>query len=452
MLTLIGLVGGLAIFLYGMQLAGNSLQRALGNRLREMVSALTRNRFMGLALGALVTFILQSSSAMTVMLVGFTNAGIMNLSQTLALILGSAVGTTFTVQLIALKVTDVALFFVAVGFFWTMIAGKSNSRYIGRSILGFGLIFTGMKLMSDTMAPLRSSQLITDILLSLSESPGLAILISAVFTALIQSSAATIGVAIALSGQGAMPLGVAIPLIFGANIGTTVTGLLSSLGGSKDAQRVAVVHLIFKALGVIIFFPLMGPFADLVARTAQSSSHQIANAHTIFNVATALLLIPFIGLLAKLVQRLIPEKDKKGDEDYGQKYLDPHVLDTPAIALGQATRETLRMAGLVQDMVRNILGAVLDSPDGLLEELSEEDDKVDVLNREITRYLTKLSQEDLTDEQSRREIGLLFIVSELERIGDIVDKNLIPIVRKKITKNIIFSQEGRKGNRTQDQL
>jgi len=443
MLILIGVAGGLAIFLYGMQIAGDALQRVLGNRLKEMIAALTRNRFMGLGLGAVVTFILQSSSAMTVMLVGFANAGIMNLSQSLALILGSTVGTTFTVQLIAFRVTDLAFLFTGIGFFWTMVAGKSGSRYIGQSILGFGLIFVGMKIMSDTMAPLRSDQLIKDILLGLSGSPGLSVVISAAFTALIQSSAATIGIAIALGSQGAMPLPVAVAMIFGANIGTTTTGLLASVGASTEAKRIAVVHLIFKVLGVALFFPFMRPFADLVARTAVTPSHQIANAHTIFNATSALLLIPFTGFFAKLICALMPEKDRKADEEYGAKYLDPYVLDTPAIALGQATREILRMAELVQDMVHKGIKAILDESDGLIDELSKEDNKVDVLNREITRFLTRLSQENLTDEQSRREIGLLFIVSELERIGDIVDKGLIPIARKRAAKNITFSQEGR---------
>ena len=442
-LMLIALFGGMALLLYGMQLVGEGLQHAAGGRMRQTLASITSNRFKAAMVGAFITAVIQSSSATTIMLVGFASSGLMDLTQTIGVILGADIGTTVTVQLIAFQVFDYALLLVGVGFLLIFTSARKIFKYVGQAVLGFGLIFLAIKIMSDAMAPLRESEIVKAILASLGDQPLLGIIVAAIVSALVHSSAATIGLAITLSLQGLLPLSGAVPVIFGANIGTCATALASSIGAKAEAKRVAVAHIFFKVAGVLVFLPFVAPFTSVVQLTTDEVPRQIANAHTLFNVGITLLFLPFSTILARLISRLVPE-DKEREGLFRPKYLDEQVLETPALALGQATREALRMADIVSEMFTKTISTFSGEEPELIEYIQEKDDQVDTLDREIKHYLTKLSQQSLTDEQSKREFGILAFVNNMENIGDIVDRNLMDLARKKLGKGVHFSEPGMK--------
>ena len=421
---LITLVGGVVLLLYGMRLVGEGLQLAAGGRMRQILGSITNNPFKGMLVGAFITAVIQSSSATTVMLVGFASSGLMDLTQTIGVILGADIGTTITVQLIAFHIFDYALLLVVVGYLLIFTTKRKLFKYVGQAILGFGFLFFAMKVMSDAMVPLRQSEVVKALLVSLGDHPVLGIIVAAILSALVASSAATIGLAITLSLQGLIPLHAAIPVIFGANIGTCATALASSIGAETEARRVAMAHIFFKVVGVLVFLPFIQPFVRLVALTADDVPRQIANAHSLFNFGITALFLPFSHLLARVISDLIPA-GKEGEGFFKAKYLDERMLETPALALGQATREALRMADIVSDMFARTIGALSTDDPELIEFIEEMDNQVDTLDREIKRYLTKVSQQSLTDEQSKREFGILAFVNNMEDIGDIVVKNML---------------------------
>ncbi len=349
-LVLFSLLGGTALLLYGVRLVGEGLQRAAGPRLRHILSTLSGNRLKGLAVGAGVTALLQSSSATTVMLVGFASAGLLSLRQTIGVILGADIGTTVTVQLLAFNLLDYAPLIVFVGWLLSVLS-KGTLGYIGRAILGFGFLFLGMKLIVDGTVPLKHNELFAENLQALTGQTLVLIVIAATFTALVHSSAAIIGLAISLATSGLMPLEGAIPVILGANIGTAATALVASLGANTEARRVALAHAGFKVGGVLIFLPFIAPFSDLVRMTSPDVPRQIANAHTLFNVGLAILFLPTAHLAADAITRAVPYR---GPRETGAIYLNPQTIDTPAVALGQALRETLRMGDVVLQSLRSI--------------------------------------------------------------------------------------------------
>lgn len=438
---LLNLLGGVALLLYGLQLAGEGLQNLAGARLRPLLSTVAKNRFYGLGAGALITAAIQSSSATTVMLVGFTGAGLMTLPQTITLILGADIGTTVTVQLIAFRLSEYSLALVASGFGLLFFSRRRMLRVGGTAIFGFGLIFYALQLMTDGMAPLRESEMARRLLLGGGLNPLWVILLSAAFTALLHSSSAAIGIAIAFASQGLLPLSSAIPFILGANIGTCATAWLASLGTTTEAKRVALAHILFKVLGVGLLLPFLGWFEYSVGLTAVDPIRQIANAHSLFNLGIALMFLPFTGLLASLVVWMVPERPTP-EEQSRPKYLDRRVLDTPALALGLATREALRISDIVLDMYRDSIRVFSEDHQEILEQIERRDDWVDNLNREIKLYITKLTAQSLTEEQSEREVALLALSSDLETIGDILDRNLMELAKKKIYKGLRFSSEG----------
>ena len=438
----ISFAGGIAILLYGIRLAGEGLQKAAGGRLRAILTSLTKNRYTGIGVGAVITAILQSSSAATVMLVGFVSAGLMNLNQTIGVILGADIGTTATVQLLAFRIYDFAILFVAIGIALMFLSKRAVMRDIGQGILGFAFIFFAIKIMSDSMIPLRDSEYLKTLLLVIGKSPLLGILISALITGLMHSSAAVIGMALALSLQNLMTLDVAIPIILGANIGTCAAAIITSIGANVEARQVAAAHILFKVIGVSILYPFIGFFKDLVEYTAPDIPRQIANAHTMFNVVIAVMFLPFADPFANLIRRIIPERE--GEERFGPKYLDPHVLTTPSLALGQATREALRMADIVQWMFKESVNVFKTNDRDLLYKIEQRDDEVDLLDREVKLYLTRISQATLTPPESKKEFELIAFTSNMENIGDIIDKNLMELAKKKITTGVSFSEEGLK--------
>ena len=440
---LISLIGGICLLLYGLQMAGEGLQGVAGAKLRGLLGLVTQNRLMGVGAGAALTAIIQSSSATTVMLVGFTSAGLMTLPQTIAIILGADIGTTLTVQLLAFPVLDYALLIVAAGFGLLFLSKGRQLKLTGKAVMGFGLLFLGLKIIMDGVAPLHSVEWIPDLFLALEAHPLWAVLFSAALTAVFHSSAATLAIALAFASQGLLTLQASIPIILGANVGTCATALVASIGAPTEAKRVAVAHTLFKVFGVLLFYPLLEVYADLTALTAESVPRQIANAHTIFNVAITALILPFSTPLANLVTRLVKEPIRTEDPER-PRYLDPHVLDSPPLALGQATREALRMADIVQGMYKDaILVFMRDDPE-LIEYIERRENWTDHLNREIKLYLTKLSPSSLSEEQLEREMALLATIHDLENIGDIIDKNLMELSRKKTYMNLRFSDQGLK--------
>jgi len=436
--VLFALLGGTALLLYGVRLVGEGLQRAAGTRLRHVLSTLTGDRFRALLVGAGVTAVLQSSSATTVMLVGFASAGLLTLRQTIGVILGADIGTTVTVQLLAFNLLGFAPLVVFLG--WLVFAAFGGTvKYIGQAILGFGFLFLGMKLIADGTVPLKQSALFGDLFAALVGQPLLLLLLAAVFSALVRSSAATIGIGLSLATSGLLNLDGAMPIIFGANIGTAATALIAAVGANAEARRVAAAHAIFKVVGVLIFLPLSVYFADLVRQTTDDPARQIANAHSLFNLLVALLFLPFTRFAADLFTRLIPDT---GRHELGAMYLNPNVLDTPAVALGQAVREVLRMGDAVLQSLREAITVFERDDDQLMREVIRRDDLIDRLEEDIKQYVVKLGEKALTQEQSQRESALLFTVVNLEEIGDVIEKELMELAEKKIRGHYRFSAQG----------
>ncbi len=441
-LSLLTLGGGIAVLLYGLELVQNSLQKLAGARLRPILSSVTQNRFLGLLFGAVVTSVIQSNAATTVLLVGFTSAGLLNLSQAIAVILGAGIGTTVTVQLIAFDVQEYGLGVVFVGFLLYYFGTDPRVRTSGSAILGFGFVLFSLRIVSETTAPLQASDLFRDMLQALGSSPLLGVLVAAFLAALLQSSAALIGLTLVLAGHGLLALREAVPIVLGANVGSGTLTLLTSLGGPIEARRVAVANIAFKAAGCALALALLDPFSALVAASAGGAARQIANAHTLFNLTLAALLLPFTGRLARWVAWLVPERATAAVPPSQPKYIDLRSLDTPALALAQATRESLRMSDIARDMYADTARALLQDNQTLVEEIEARDDWLDHLNREIKLFLTKLSSHSLTEEQAARKVALLALVSDLENIGDIIERHIMELAKKKIYKSLRFSEPG----------
>jgi phosphate:Na+ symporter len=450
---LMGLFGGLALFLYGMDKMAEALKAVAGERMRSILARLTSHRIMGAVTGAFVTAVIQSSSVTTVMVVGFITAGLMSLSQSVSVIMGANIGTTITAQIIAFKVTKFALLLVAVGFAMILLGRKEKIRQYGALVMGLGLIFFGMAVMGDAMKPLRSYQPFIDWMGRMA-SPAVGILAGALFTALVQSSSATTAVVIVMASQGFITLPAGIALILGANIGTCVTALLAAIGKPREAQRAGVVHVLFNTVGVLIWLPFIPYLADLVtsispasqqlegaARLAAETPRQIANAHTIFNIANTLLLLPFSTQFARVVERIVPDRPLEEERLIRSRYLDSELLSTPALALDRVRLEILHLGDHVREMMDAILPAVLTGDNESLDEVAAMDDGVDALHGQIVSYLGKISQGSLTEEQTEEFMKLMEAVNDLENIGDIIETNLVTLGKERVRDQVAISAQ-----------
>lgn len=446
-LMVTGLFGGMGMFLYGMEMMSDGMKIAAGNKMRTVLEKLTSNRFLAVGVGAFVTMVIQSSSATTVMLVSFVNSGLLSFVQGLGVILGSNIGSTVTAQIVAFKVTDYALALIAVGAIMALFSKKGSTKNIGFVILGFGLLFYGMKVMSDTMKPLRSNDAFIRILASF-ENPLMGILAGAAFTALIQSSSATTGIVITLASLPVLPgqppaitLEAGIPLIFGANIGTCVTALLAGLNASREAKRVAIAHVTFNVAGVALFCFWIPTFADWISNTSDNIPRQIANAHTIFNIIATVVFIPFTPLIARLIIKYFP--DIEIDRDISKPAvmnLDENVFGTPAIAITNAQAEIRGVVGLLERVVGSVAIPFISSES--LHDIENEDEdfekglqnrieKITYLNNEISSYLIKINNQDLTDSQSREVFTLVSVVNNINSIKNSVNLRLHDLLIKK---------------------
>lgn len=431
-------LGGLAIFLLGMKNMGDGLQNAAADKIRKILEKLISNPIMGVIVGALVTAILQSSSGTTVITVGFVNARLLTLRQAVAVIMGANIGTTITAQLIAFKLQDYALPAIALGVAIYFFAKKKNIKSIGQIIIGFGLLFLGLDIMSEAMKPLRSVPGFTDLMHSFADNPILGVLTGSILTAVVQSSSATIAILQTLALEGLVDIRNALPILFGDNIGTTVTAILASIGTGINARRVALSHVTFNVIGTIIFLLLLPLVNYVVVAIGGDVARQIANAHTLFNVTNTVIQLPFISLLVLLVIKLIPGEEKT--VEYGVKFLDKRLLINPSVALGQAAKELNRMGQLAKETLQDSVEGFLNNDEKILKLAKEKEDVVDQLEAAITEYLVKLSQKSLSLEQSSKLAILLNTVNDVERIGD-HGSNIAELAEYKINQKLPFSEK-----------
>ncbi|WP_346899498.1 Na/Pi cotransporter family protein [Clostridium sp. UBA7503] len=442
---IINLLGGLGVFLFGMKIMGDGLENLAGEKLKGIFDKITSNPLKGVATGAIVTAIIQSSSAVTVMVVGFVNAGIMNLSQAAYVIMGANIGTTITAQLITFDFDAIVPLFIAVGAFLVLFTKKKNLKELGHIILGFGVLFLGLTLMSSAMSPLRESPVFTKLILSLKGHVFLSLLLGIGMTAIIQSSSAVTGILVALASVGSLPIDVAIPVLYGTNIGTCVTALISCLGTSKTAKKAALIHLFFNVIGSVIF--LIPPVSKLLLTTVTTLTpgvtgvvvaKQIANAHTIFNVINTILILPFTKYLVTLVNFILPGEDEK--EVDGVKYIDDRLLETPTIAFGQVTNEIIRMGTLAKENIETALKGFTDNNEDSINKVYKNEALINLLETDITRYLVKLSNSDIGDEQRTTIASYFHVVNDIERIGDHAE-NIADLAKDKLSKNVKFSKD-----------
>lgn len=442
-MLIISLMGGLGMFLFGMKMMGDGLENAAGEKLKGIFDKITSNPVKGIATGAIVTALIQSSSATTVMVVGFVNAGLMNLYQAAAVIMGANIGTTITAQIIAFKMDFLAPLFLAIGAAIVLFAKSKKTKEIGNIVLGFGILFLGLELMNEAMSPIAKSDVFNAFILKLSGHTILGILFGTIMTAIIQSSSASTGILVALASTGSLPLKVAIPFLFGCNIGTCITALLASIGTSKTAKKAALIHLLFNFIGTIIFIPLIPLLTQIVTQITPGTGgaevkRQIANAHSFFNVINTFILVWFTKGLVALVNKLIPGEDER--EEMAPKFIDDRLLETPVIAFGQATNELIRMASKATENLELAMKAFKEGDEQLIKKVYENESLINLLDHDITRYLVKLSNTELGEEQKSAVAAYFHVVNDVERIGDHAE-NIADLASEKITKGLHFSDE-----------
>ena len=440
----IGIMGGLGLFLYGMNLMGDGLQKSAGSKLKRIIELLTSNVIMGVLVGMVVTMVIQSSSATTVMVVGFVNAGIMSLTQAIGVIMGANIGTTITAQLVSLDVDFLAPVALGIGIVIYMFSNKPKHKNIAEILIGFGILFTGMDFMKEAVKPLAGYQGFTDMLLSFGHHPILGVLMGFAITAIVQSSSASMGMLIALASQGLIPITAALPILYGENIGTCVTSLISSIGASRNARRAAIMHLTFNVLGSMIFmFILSKPIVAIVtAIDPTDAARQIANAHTLFNVINVIVLLPFNKLIVKLALKLVPEtKSEQDDDDKVVKYIDDRMIETPSIALANIVKETLRMGEKSKESLNAAMDGIVDKSKEKIELSFKREKLINELQKSILNYLLKLSKASL-NEDSRETVDALFnTVNDIERIGDHAE-NIAELAKDIVDLEISFSDVG----------
>jgi len=435
-----GLLGGLALFIFGLKSMSDGLQKLAGKKTHKVMGALTSIPVVGVLVGALITIVTQSSTLVTVMVVGFVNTSILNLKQAISVIMGANIGTTLTAQLVAFRITDAWVFLAAFGFVAFFFFKQKTVKNTGFTVFSLGMLLLGMALMSQAMVPLRHDPAFQELMLTFSDNRVLAMVVGALFTALVQSSTAATGVIVAMTMEDLIPFQAALPLILGTNIGTTITAVFASIGGSLSAKRAALAHVLFNAFGVVLFLIFLSPYEGLILAISPEYDipRQVANAHTMFSVINTLVFLPFIGQFAKLLTKIIPGED--AGERQGAIYLDWRIVNVPGVAINLAQQEILRMAQLARENIKLAVEGLLERDKKKLETMKAQEEIVDGLEKEVMHYLAKVSQHSLSGDMSIRHTGLLHAANDIERISDHAD-NIAGFALIAIEDDVTFSEE-----------
>ena len=437
------LLSGLGLLLYGIKILGEGLELAAGAKLKVLLEKMTSNRFAAVLVGFVITTLIQSSSTTTVMVVGFVNTGIMNLTQAIGVIMGANIGTTTTSILVSLDIGKYAPIAIGIGVFLSMLTKKTTKKHIGLAITGFGMLFLGMTLMKDAMEPLANSPVFSEWLMN-ANNPFVAILIGTVITAVIQSSAASIGILQALASQGLIPLHFAAYVIYGQNIGTCITALISSIGTTKNSKRTAVMHVLFNVFGTVIFIILtkLLPFTDWIESLTDNTMMQLSLVHIIFNVVSTLIMFPFADkVLVKLACLIVPDKKDSSEDDFKLKFVDNLMINTPPFAVAQVSKEVHRMAGLARQNFSIAAEDLLNKSCDHFDEVQHTEEVINFLNHNITPILVKINSLDLSYSDAKY-IGRVFhVINDIERIGDHA-QNLEEAAKSRVNEGIEISAEG----------
>lgn len=444
--NILSMAGGLGLFLFGIRTMGDGLENAAGAKLKRMLEVLTGNRFLAVLVGFVVTAIIQSSTATTVMVVGFVNAGMMSLAQAVGVIMGANIGTTVTSLLIALNFSSVAAAAVLVGVILMLASKKTVVKNLGAIFTGFGLLFLGIDMMSDSMAPLRESAGFMNFIVTVSESPLrplFGIILGIVMTAVLQSSSASVGVLQTLAMQGLVPLKFSVFVLFGQNIGTCLTALFSTVGAKKNSKRAAVIHLLFNLIGtgIFILIALLAPYVEWIEKLSPDPMAQIAISHIVFNIVSTVVMFPFANVLVKLSCLLVPGKDDSESEMHC-KFIDDRLLNTPPFAVMQVSKEVARMAKLARDNFETSAHALINRSNKDLDKVMENEDVINYLNHHITSYLVKLNALDITDSDSDYIARVFHAINDIERVGDHAI-NLAEAAQHNIGEGLKFSDPAR---------
>lgn len=444
--NILSMAGGLGLFLFGIRTMGDGLENAAGAKLKRMLEVLTGNRFLAVLVGFVVTAIIQSSTATTVMVVGFVNAGMMSLAQAVGVIMGANIGTTVTSLLIALNFSSVAAAAVLVGVILMLASKKTVVKNLGAIFTGFGLLFLGIDMMSDSMAPLRDSAGFMNFIVTVSESPLrplFGIILGIVMTAVLQSSSASVGVLQTLAMQGLVPLKFSVFVLFGQNIGTCLTALFSTVGAKKNSKRAAVIHLLFNLIGtgIFILIALLTPYVEWIEKLSPDPMAQIAISHIVFNIVSTVVMFPFAKVLVKLSCLLVPGKDDSESEMHC-KFIDDRLLNTPPFAVMQVSKEVARMAKLARDNFETSAHALINRSDKDLDKVMENEEIINYLNHHITSYLVKLNALDITDSDSDYIARVFHAINDIERVGDHAI-NLAEAAQHNIGEGLKFSDPAR---------
>ncbi|MHB9144756.1 MAG: Na/Pi cotransporter family protein [Symbiobacteriia bacterium] len=438
--SVVGLAGGLGLFIFGMHLSSEGLQKMAAHRLKHLVKVLTSNRFLGLLVGLAVTVLLQGSNATAVLVVGFVSAQMMSLGQALGVLLGSAIGSSVTAQLIAFNIAEFALVLIFVGAGLQVFSRRSRHRSLGQTVLGFGLIFFGMSVMTGAMVPLRSYPAVGEALVRLEAYPALEFMVAVLGTVIIQSSPAFLAVLMGLATQGLIGPYAIVPFVLGTHLGGTVTGVLSSFSvPSRDAKRAAITNFAFKLVNGLVFLPFYRPLTDLVLLSTPSVSRQIANTHTFFSIAMAIGFLPVTNQVARLAMRLVP--DRKGGLAEA-RYLDESLLEVPQVALSQAHQEALELGRVIREgMLAQLLPALRYGSDEVLDRIAATEQAVDIRYKQISKYITNVAGRNLSDELLEKGVQVLYTANDLEHIGDVA-MSIAQMARKIQTEDLQLSPEG----------
>ena len=446
--TILTMAGGLGLFLFGMELMGDSIEKVAGARLRRILEIFTTNRFMGMIVGIIFTGIIQSSSACTVMVVSFVNSGLMNLYQAAGVILGANIGTTITSQLVSFNLSKIAPLILLVGVVVMMFTKKEKVRKVAEVVVGFGILFVGLSTMSQAMANMKNEPQVVNLLMSL-KNPFLATLMGFALTAIIQSSSVTVSIVLLLANQDLLPLPITLYIILGCNIGACATAMLASMTGKKDAKRAALIHLLFNIIGTVIIYIALFVAGDQIVELIKSISADngrfVANAHTLIKIAQVIMLFPFTGWLVKMTYLIVPGEDQKVGyrESYQLKYIGDKVVFNPATAVVEVIKELERMASLAEENLNRAMNALITLDEEDIEEVYEVEKNINFLNHAITDYLVKINQTTLPIEDLNSLGALFHVVNDIERIGDHAE-NVADAARQRKEEGVSISKEAQK--------